>query len=160
MPTISGLVDGENDSPVWNGSLGGPTPAIMSSDADEPCVPPQKKGKKGKGKWTRKTVEHVPLDVPARRGVGSLKLTVSGPGIAGADLVPDPNERRYCYCNQVSFGEVCCQVEQVNSADIYKQMIACDSDACQREWFHLDCVGLTKAPSNKSNWYCRDCSAS
>ena len=39
-------------------------------------------------------------------------------------------EPRYCYCNQVSYGE----------------MVACDMATCPREWFHLDCVGLTKAP--------------
>ncbi|KAL9002769.1 MAG: hypothetical protein Q9188_004321 [Gyalolechia gomerana] len=42
----------------------------------------------------------------------------------------EDSEPRYCYCNQVSYGE----------------MVACDMDSCAREWFHLDCVGLTKAP--------------
>ncbi|RDX45425.1 hypothetical protein OH76DRAFT_1408004 [Lentinus brumalis] len=53
--------------------------------------------------------------------------------------VPDPNEPRYCFCNQVSYGE----------------MIACDNPTCEREWFHLGCVGLARAPKGK--WYCRDC---
>ncbi|RPD65815.1 hypothetical protein L226DRAFT_529956 [Lentinus tigrinus ALCF2SS1-7] len=56
--------------------------------------------------------------------------------------VPDPNEPRYCFCNQVSYGE----------------MIACDNPTCEREWFHLGCVGLTRAPKGK--WYCRDCAES
>lgn len=42
----------------------------------------------------------------------------------------DDGEPRYCYCNEISFGE----------------MVACDNDACPREWFHLSCVGLTKPP--------------
>lgn len=42
----------------------------------------------------------------------------------------DESEPRYCYCNQVSYGE----------------MVACDMETCPREWFHLSCVGLTKAP--------------
>lgn len=42
----------------------------------------------------------------------------------------DGTEPRYCYCNQVSYGE----------------MVACDMESCPREWFHLDCVGLSKAP--------------
>lgn len=42
----------------------------------------------------------------------------------------DESEPRYCYCNQVSFGE----------------MVACDNDACPTEWFHLSCVGLAKPP--------------
>ena len=39
-------------------------------------------------------------------------------------------EPRYCYCNNVSYGE----------------MVACDADGCAREWFHLGCVGLKVAP--------------
>jgi hypothetical protein len=40
------------------------------------------------------------------------------------------DEPRYCYCNRVSFGE----------------MVACDNEKCVKEWFHLDCAGLKKAP--------------
>ena len=43
----------------------------------------------------------------------------------------DVDEPRYCYCNGVSYGE----------------MVGCDGDECQKEWFHLDCVGLAKAPA-------------
>jgi hypothetical protein len=39
-------------------------------------------------------------------------------------------EPTYCYCGGVSYGE----------------MVACDGPSCPREWFHLDCVGLQKAP--------------
>ncbi|KAF8467627.1 hypothetical protein BDZ91DRAFT_722774 [Kalaharituber pfeilii] len=53
----------------------------------------------------------------------------------------DPNEPRYCFCNQVSYGE----------------MVACDDEKCEREWFHLDCVGLTQPPKGKAKWYCDDC---
>ncbi|GAA6020882.1 hypothetical protein JCM8202_005481 [Rhodotorula sphaerocarpa] len=53
----------------------------------------------------------------------------------------DPNEPVYCYCNRVSFGE----------------MIACENDDCSREWFHLECVGLDRAP--EGTWYCDDCIA-
>lgn len=42
----------------------------------------------------------------------------------------DGDEPRYCYCNNVSYGE----------------MVACDADGCKREWFHLECVGLKVAP--------------
>ncbi|KAF2401037.1 hypothetical protein EJ06DRAFT_582027 [Trichodelitschia bisporula] len=51
------------------------------------------------------------------------------------------NEPRYCYCNDVSYGE----------------MVACDNDGCKGEWFHLQCAGLTKAPAKDSKWYCNDC---
>jgi len=52
----------------------------------------------------------------------------------------DGDEPRYCYCNQVSYGN----------------MIACDNDDCPREWFHLPCVQLNKAPSNRTKWFCSD----
>ncbi|KAI9288083.1 hypothetical protein BC943DRAFT_373646 [Umbelopsis sp. AD052] len=65
------------------------------------------------------------------------------PNQAGSDGVPDldidPNEPTYCYCNQVSFGD----------------MVACDSESCEREWFHYQCVGLVEPPAGK--WYCDDC---
>jgi len=48
----------------------------------------------------------------------------------------DESEPRYCYCNQVSYGE----------------MVACDMDNCPREWFHLDCVGLAKAPTKNGQF--------
>lgn len=51
------------------------------------------------------------------------------------------DEARYCFCNQVSFGE----------------MIACDAPNCPREWFHLSCVGLTTTPDG--SWFCADCQA-
>lgn len=51
----------------------------------------------------------------------------------------DPNEPVYCYCGQVSWGE----------------MVACDGPKCEKEWFHLTCTGLNALPSNK--WFCSDC---
>jgi hypothetical protein len=72
------------------------------------------------------------------------------------------DEPLYCYCNGVSYGE----------------MVACDADDCEKEWFHLECVGLKVAPrgNGKSSspasfisrsvandirvsakWYCNDC---
>ncbi|EED24220.1 PHD finger domain protein (Ing1), putative [Talaromyces stipitatus ATCC 10500] len=56
----------------------------------------------------------------------------------------DESEPRYCYCNQVSFGE----------------MVACDNDACPTEWFHLSCVGLAKPPGRNVKWYCTECKES
>ncbi|EAW10601.1 putative PHD finger domain protein (Ing1) [Aspergillus clavatus NRRL 1] len=53
----------------------------------------------------------------------------------------EDGEPRYCYCNEISFGE----------------MVACDNDACPREWFHLSCVGLTKPPGKNVKWYCNEC---
>jgi inhibitor-of-growth protein 1 len=51
----------------------------------------------------------------------------------------DPNEPVYCLCQQVSYGE----------------MIGCDNEHCQIEWFHFNCVRLTHKPKGK--WYCPRC---
>eukprot|EP00252_Welwitschia_mirabilis_P026338 TRINITY_DN8626_c0_g1_i1.p1 TRINITY_DN8626_c0_g1~~TRINITY_DN8626_c0_g1_i1.p1 ORF type:complete len:231 (-),score=55.07 TRINITY_DN8626_c0_g1_i1:745-1437(-) len=55
------------------------------------------------------------------------------------DLPVDPNEPTYCFCNQVSYGE----------------MIACDNPECKIEWFHFGCVGIKERPKGK--WYCPNC---
>ncbi|KAI4916683.1 uncharacterized protein J4E92_009187 [Alternaria infectoria] len=52
----------------------------------------------------------------------------------------DGDEPRYCYCNEVSYGN----------------MIACDNDDCPREWFHLACVNLDKPPTGRTKWFCSD----
>lgn len=49
------------------------------------------------------------------------------------------DEPLYCYCQQVSYGE----------------MVGCDGENCEREWFHLPCTGLKELP--RGEWYCDDC---
>ncbi|KAL0571670.1 hypothetical protein V5O48_010288 [Marasmius crinis-equi] len=46
-------------------------------------------------------------------------------------LPPPVDSEKYCYCNQMSFGE----------------MVACDNDDCKIEWFHLICSGLDRLPA-------------
>lgn len=45
----------------------------------------------------------------------------------------------YCTCRQVSYGE----------------MIGCDDDDCEIEWYHVACLNLDKAP--EGNWICPQC---
>ena len=52
-----------------------------------------------------------------------------------------PDEPRYCLCGDVSWGT----------------MIACDNEDCEKEWFHLSCVGLDGLPPRRTKWYCPDC---
>eukprot|EP01006_Ploeotia_vitrea_P016548 TRINITY_DN47271_c0_g1_i2.p2 TRINITY_DN47271_c0_g1~~TRINITY_DN47271_c0_g1_i2.p2 ORF type:complete len:218 (+),score=112.21 TRINITY_DN47271_c0_g1_i2:24-656(+) len=52
---------------------------------------------------------------------------------------PLPSDDVYCYCRQVSHGE----------------MVACDNANCEIEWFHFVCVGLRQKPKGK--WYCDEC---
>lgn len=46
--------------------------------------------------------------------------------------------KRYCWCNGEDIG----------------RMIACDNTRCPKEWFHFECVSLTRKPRGK--WYCSD----
>lgn len=57
-----------------------------------------------------------------------------------AESDEDGDEPRYCYCNEVSYGN----------------MVACDNDDCPREWFHLACVNLDKAPVGRTKWFCSE----
>lgn len=54
-------------------------------------------------------------------------------------LTSTRNEPRYCYCQNVSYGE----------------MVGCDNDDCPYEWFHLACLGMTHAPTG--SWLCDNC---
>lgn len=78
---------------------------------------------------TRKRIHHSSRPIPSN---GST--TTGDPDI-------DINEPTYCYCKQVSFGD----------------MIACDGENCEREWFHYNCVGLVEPPAGK--WFCEECKA-
>lgn len=55
-------------------------------------------------------------------------------GLEGEDGGGD--EPKYCYCNDVSYGE----------------MVACDNEDCAIEWFHLKCAGLSRAPDENSEF--------
>jgi hypothetical protein len=61
--------------------------------------------------------------------------------VSFSNMPIDPNEPRYCYCQRVSFGE----------------MVACDNEECDIEWFHLECTELESVP--KGAWFCKHCSA-
>nr|XP_019044785.1 hypothetical protein I302_06698 [Kwoniella bestiolae CBS 10118]OCF23715.1 hypothetical protein I302_06698 [Kwoniella bestiolae CBS 10118] len=86
-----------------------------------------RKGKKKKGK---KGVVNQPEEI-----------VVSQEGVVPAEwnIPADPNEPKYCYCNQVSYG----------------QMIGCENEECPLEWFHLSCLGLEQPPTGK--WWCNLC---
>eukprot|EP00179_Madagascaria_erythrocladioides_P010943 CAMPEP_0198364418 /NCGR_PEP_ID=MMETSP1450-20131203/153369_1 /TAXON_ID=753684 ORGANISM="Madagascaria erythrocladiodes, Strain CCMP3234" /NCGR_SAMPLE_ID=MMETSP1450 /ASSEMBLY_ACC=CAM_ASM_001115 /LENGTH=216 /DNA_ID=CAMNT_0044071845 /DNA_START=75 /DNA_END=722 /DNA_ORIENTATION=+ len=69
-----------------------------------------------------------PLRLMSMR-VGSVKESTpdDAASMETYDVPADPDEPRYCYCQQVSYGE----------------MVGCDNDDCKYEWFHFQCVGLT-----------------
>ena len=76
------------------------------------------------------------------RAASELDERADGDGGAEGDAeVEGDDERRYCYCDRVSYGD----------------MIGCDEPDCVREWFHLACVGLETIP--RGQWYCDECLA-
>lgn len=66
------------------------------------------------------------------------KVSSSGCGAPIEQLI-DPNEPVYCFCKRIAFGD----------------MIACDNEDCDVEWFHYPCVNLTRKPRN--SWICPTC---
>ncbi|KAF2036693.1 hypothetical protein EK21DRAFT_51856 [Setomelanomma holmii] len=104
----------------------------------------------------KKNAQSTSNTAPASTTAKSAPNTKSNPpSSAASSLAPDQeneypeaevesdedgDEPRYCYCNEVSYGN----------------MVACDNDDCPREWFHLACVNLEKAPVGRTKWFCSD----
>ncbi|XP_017015613.2 inhibitor of growth protein 3 [Drosophila takahashii] len=89
----------------------------------------------------------IAMNLPSATVAPGSSLTIGENGLVveqtnEGEWSYDPNEPRYCTCNQVSYGD----------------MVACDNDACPYEWFHYPCVGITQPPKGK--WYCPKCTAS
>ncbi|ORX45477.1 hypothetical protein DM01DRAFT_1378048 [Hesseltinella vesiculosa] len=97
------------------------------------------------GKMEKKTKKRRIRDDPAGRQVKeprAPKVARNGAGKSkklAANEDADIEEPLYCYCQQVSYGE----------------MVACDNVECEIEWFHLACVDLKTVPKGK--WYCDNC---
>ncbi|KAI0271484.1 hypothetical protein BC834DRAFT_966957 [Gloeopeniophorella convolvens] len=76
---------------------------------------------------------------PGVEGAGAGAPADAGDGGDGAEEVDDG--RVYCWCQMGSYGD----------------MVACDDNECEREWFHLPCIGLEVAPEGV--WFCEACKA-
>ncbi|ORX54620.1 hypothetical protein DM01DRAFT_1322020 [Hesseltinella vesiculosa] len=108
-----------------------------SNNSNAPAVvEPEPAGRKRK---KRKTNNQPKQDEQSGYLSAEDALQHAQAALSQSDLPIDPNEPVYCYCRQVSYGD----------------MIACDNEECEIEWFHNECVGLTDPPKGK--WYCRDC---
>lgn len=60
-------------------------------------------------------------------------------GVAGEGEEEESDDTKYCFCQRVSFGD----------------MVACDNDNCQYQWFHWECVGIKEEPVG--DWLCPEC---
>lgn len=63
----------------------------------------------------------------------------SDDGVDADDNDDVEEEKVFCSCRKVSFGE----------------MILCEAPSCRYKWFHLGCVNMKRAP--KGRWYCPEC---
>ncbi|GKV23255.1 hypothetical protein SLEP1_g33006 [Rubroshorea leprosula] len=95
----------------------------------------------GRGRHKKTRLATATAAVAAATEVAAAAAAAANSTGMELDLPVDPNEPTYCFCNQVSFGE----------------MVACDNPDCKIEWFHFGCVGLKEQPKGK--WYCSDCAA-
>lgn len=75
-------------------------------------------------------------DESAASEAGTEDEEMSGVGGAEED---ESDDTKYCFCQRVSFGD----------------MVACDNDNCQYQWFHWECVGIKEEPVG--DWLCPDC---
>ena len=53
----------------------------------------------------------------------------------------DESDNTYCICRQQGTTE----------------MIACDNDKCDIEWFHYECIGLSPETIPEDSWICDRC---
>lgn len=95
----------------------------------------------GGGGPQQPVVELQPGGASSEDSVAAAAATAATGAATPVEWTYDPNEPRYCLCNQVSYGE----------------MVGCDNDNCPIEWFHYGCVGITNPPKGK--WYCPQCAA-
>ncbi|KAI8639599.1 hypothetical protein BD408DRAFT_421222 [Parasitella parasitica] len=119
--------------PGRTASISQSTPAKRDASAMEDMPPKRQTGRKK----SRKTHTDNRADENTFSQEDAIQEAQAAASLS--DLPIDPNEPLYCYCSQVSFGE----------------MVACDSGDCEIEWFHLECVGLKTPPRGK--WYCKNC---
>lgn len=115
-----------------NKDLGGSSHA--SSESGE-------RGRKKRGANSVPTSTKADAEIPAEeQSDAGEEIDAEDMDVDDADAdvgEEEGNEPKYCYCNDVSYGE----------------MVACDNEACPREWFHLRCAGLSKAPDENSKSY-------
>ncbi|XP_060528883.1 uncharacterized protein LOC132703566 [Cylas formicarius] len=65
----------------------------------------------------------------------------SEPAESTREVTKPQQPQLYCYCR--------CPYDEVS------EMIGCDSNECEIEWFHFECVGIMVPP--KGQWFCPDC---
>lgn len=145
----------ETESPSYSGPEdpdSGPQEEETEEEGDRKPIKRGSSSSRGRGRRSlpRSLVTEDDLDTSSlsRTSLGPKRKTrkrrgdrKSSPGGVLEVDAADPDEPRYCSCNEISYGE----------------MIGCDNNDCPIEWFHFRCVNLTAKP--KGNWFCPRCAA-
>lgn len=89
------------------------------------------------------SLEDTPVRKKFKKGKGE-DMSFEGlvPGRSLGDGAMDGTAEEdllFCICRRASAGD----------------MVGCDNELCEYEWFHFECVGLKKQPKGK--WYCPKC---
>ncbi len=145
------------------------TAGLLSEETDSPS----------RGRKRKAAVEPPVVPQPVKRGRVSARG--ARPGLAAGrksglanEIKPEedseiqlgvaPGEPTYCYCDRPSFGEVgvgdvWLSSRSATDRHVFTQMIGCDDDSCEREWFHYECVGIVgkMAERRGGKWYCQLC---
>lgn len=107
-----------------------------SSKTSTPMLPTLSENGQSRSRPTRST-DPAPKRNTKKTAMQAPIIPSDEESLHEGDDEDEEGEPRYCYCNEISFGE----------------MVACDNDACPREWFHLSCVGLTKPPGKNGKLF-------
>lgn len=94
---------------------------------------------------------------PGKKGSSGRKAGEGTKDAADEEEI-DPDEPRYCLCNDVSWGTmVACENSDVS---VLAQCTAPPANflQCEKQWFHLECVGLAEIPGRRTKWWCPECS--
>jgi hypothetical protein len=91
-----------------------------------------------------------------RRKSKPTKKPASGTPKKEEEEDEDADEETYCVCGGVSWGTmVACDNPDVSFCVSFAIRLL--TAQCEREWFHISCVGLSRAPDKNATWYCPDC---
>lgn len=126
-----------------------PAPALAPRTRRKPAPGPVATDGDGSGNTT-----------VAKRKKKGHKRSKSEEGQAGDAMEVDPDEPRYCFCNDVSYGDmIACSNELTVSCDDRLPHAYANTLQCERQWFHFDCVGITTdaMPGRRQKWFCPEC---
>ncbi|PIO66160.1 PHD-finger [Teladorsagia circumcincta] len=104
-----------------------------------PETPVTTNNRVAKKRGAAQTPTSTPTEKKTKKENGVKKRTSNRLSKTPRVKAKEEDEPTYCFCSRISFGE----------------MIGCDNDKCEIEWFHFECIGLTTKPKGK--WFCPNC---